>query len=85
MPQNSMRLSRAIEDIAAVLQEVSRIETSEEINEEAAAMQCERVRILTEALEKINSPRTKNVSACKSIAAKALLESSGIFLGGDYL
>jgi hypothetical protein len=80
MKSNSRRLSRAIEEIAAVLQEVSRLEDDEEMNEETADIQFRRVTILEEALEKIASSSTKSVASCKKIAEEALRAVTNLFL-----
>lgn len=80
MKSNSRRLSRAIEEIAAVLQEVSRLEDDEEMNEETADIQSRRVTILEEALEKIASSSTKSVASCKKIAEEALGAVTNLFL-----
>lgn len=80
MKSNSRRLSRAIEEIAAVLQEVSRLEDDEEMNEETADIQSRRVRVLEEALEKIASSSTKSVASIKKIANEALGDVINLFL-----
>jgi hypothetical protein len=80
MTGNSNRLSRVIEEVAIVLQEVSRLENAEEISQEAADLQYSRVIVLEEALAKIASSSTKSVASCKKIAEEALRESNDLFI-----
>jgi hypothetical protein len=80
LESNSKRLSRAIEEIAIVLQDVSRLEDAEEISDESADLQCSRVILLEEALAKIASSSTKSVASCKKIAEEALRESNDLFI-----
>lgn len=80
MKSSSKRLSRAIEEIAIVLQEVARLEDAENVKEEVADVQYSRITILEEALEKIASSSTKSVASCKKIAEEALRESNDLFI-----
>jgi hypothetical protein len=80
MKSSSNRLSRAIEEIAIVLQEVSRLENAEEISQESADLQYSRVILLEEALEKIASSSTKSVASCKKIAEEAIRASNDVFI-----
>ena len=80
MKSNSKRLSRAIEEIAVVLQEVARLEDAENVKEEVADVQYSRITILEEALEKIASSSTKSVASCKKIAEEALSDVTNLFL-----
>jgi len=80
MNRNSKRLSRAIEEIAVVLQDVARLEDAEEISQESADLQYRRITILEEALEKIASSSTKSVASCKKIAEEALSDVTNLFL-----
>ena len=80
MKSSSNRLSRAIEEIAIVLQEVSRLEGAEEISQESADLQYSRVILLEEALEKIASSSTKSVASCKKIAEEAIRASNDVFI-----
>jgi hypothetical protein len=74
MSDCSNRLSRAIEEVAIALQEVSRLERSEEAYESSADAQFDRYEVLQSALEKIASSSTKSVASCKKIAEEALDE-----------
>ena len=80
MKSNSKRLSRAIEEIAVVLQEVARLEDAENVKEEIADIQYSRITLLEEALEKIASSSTKSVASCKKIAEEALRDTTNLFL-----
>lgn len=80
MKSNSKRLSRAIEEIAVVLQEVARLEDAENVKEEVADIQYSRITLLEEALEKIASSSTKSVASCKKIAEEALGAVTNLFL-----
>jgi hypothetical protein len=80
MKSNSKRLSRAIEEIAIVLQDVARLEDAEYMNDESADIQYSRIKILEEALEKIASSSTKSIASIKKIAEEALSDVTNLFL-----
>ena len=75
MNECSRRLLRSLEEIAIAVQEVSRLEESEEVYESEAESHFERINILESALEKIASSNTKTVAACRKIAEEAIEES----------